>query len=97
MNCRGPLDVSGTSLHCNACTTVFASDCGVSILYPSQSYEGVSEDEYLKRLCGDDQQRRKTVRKVVRKLRRNERLPGPLRRLFWRIDNTVKSIGTDTT
>ena len=84
-DCRGPLAPAGSGLHCSACRTDFAGEYGVPILYPVRAAEAAPDPGLGRRLCGDDGRRARTVARVVRRLRRNEPLPGPLRRLFWKV------------
>jgi len=85
-DCRGSLGAAGTSLRCSACDTTFASEFGVPILYPQRSEENVAEEACLDALCGNDAARRRAVQRVMQRLRRNERPPGPARRLFWQLE-----------
>jgi uncharacterized protein YbaR (Trm112 family) len=86
-DCRGALLPEGTGLRCPACPQSFAAQYGVPILYPTRDGdEAQHRAEALALLCGDDAARRRHVDRLMRRLRRNERAPGPLRRLLWRID-----------
>jgi len=88
-DCRQTLDAMGTSLRCASCDATFASEFGVPILYPLRAEEDVPEEECLAALCGGDAARRAAVRKILGRLRRNERPPGPARRLFWHLDRVA--------
>jgi SAM-dependent methyltransferase/uncharacterized protein YbaR (Trm112 family) len=92
-DCRRPLEEVGTSLRCESCNTAFASEFGVPILYPQRFDDDASEEQCVDALCGDDAARRRTVRRVMRRLRRNERSPGPLRQLLWRLDEAAARFG----
>lgn len=83
-DCRGPLDTAATGAVCGACRNTYEGTYGVPILYPRHVAEP-SEDETVERICGGDPARRRVVRRVMRRLRRNERAPGPLKRLAWRL------------
>jgi SAM-dependent methyltransferase/uncharacterized protein YbaR (Trm112 family) len=89
-DCRGGLDAAGTGLRCPACGTVFPAESGVPILYPTRA--DTPEAECLARLCGDDASRRRIVRRVMRRLRRAERPPGPFRRALWRAAPAVRRL-----
>jgi uncharacterized protein YbaR (Trm112 family) len=89
-DCRGRLDRRGRGLRCPACGTDFRGEYGVPVLYPVRTGEDAAvAAESLRRLAGNDASRAHTLERVARRLRRNERTPGPLRRLFWRVDNLV--------
>lgn len=94
-DCRGPLapDEAETSLHCATCDSTFASEFGVPVLYPQRSDDDISQEECLDALCGSDTERRRKVRRVMRRLRRNEGAPGAARRLFWKLDRAAARIG----
>jgi len=83
-DCRGELDADGRGLRCRRCGHAFASDLGVPILYPQ---DAVDDDalaaESARRLCGDDPARLRSVRRLMRRLRRNERPPTVARRAAW--------------
>jgi len=53
-------------------------------MYPARGPDAHSAPEWLVRLSGDDPARRRMVQRAARRLRRNERAPGPLRRLLQR-------------
>ncbi|HJQ83978.1 MAG TPA: methyltransferase domain-containing protein [Candidatus Binatia bacterium] len=87
-DCRDDLAPDGPGLRCTGCARRYASEYGVPILYPSAG-TAMSEDECLSRLCGDDARRRQVVRRVMRRLRQNERPPGVLRRAAWRVESAL--------
>jgi uncharacterized protein YbaR (Trm112 family) len=87
-DCRGMLASDGTGLRCVSCARRFDGEWGVPILYPTPGV-AMPEDECLTRLCGTDTRRRRIVRRVMRRLRRNEPPPGLLRRALWRLERTV--------
>ncbi len=84
-DCLGPLTRAGAGVRCPACDTTFPGEYGVPILYPVRHPQPRPEAEWLPRLSGNDPARARTIRRVVRRLRRNERPPGPLRRLAQRL------------
>jgi uncharacterized protein YbaR (Trm112 family) len=89
-DCRGALEPRGAGLRCTSCGTDFRGEYGVPVLYPVRFAESATADaEALRRLAGNDIVRARTLGRVKRRLRRNERTPGPLRRLFWRVDGMV--------
>jgi uncharacterized protein YbaR (Trm112 family)/SAM-dependent methyltransferase len=87
-DCRGALVSAGTGLTCAACARRFEAEWGVPILYAAPGVEA-SEDDCLGRLCGTDTRRRRIVRRVMRRLRRNEPPPGLLRRALWAVERGV--------
>jgi SAM-dependent methyltransferase len=93
-DCRGPLTAAGTSLRCAPCDAAFASEFGVPILYPLKFKGDLEEEACLDALCGDDTARRDVVRRVMRRLRRNEHPPGPGRRFFWKLDAAAARLRT---
>jgi hypothetical protein len=88
-DCAADLVNCGPGLSCRGCARTFSGEWGVPILYPSEAARPVSEDAILDRLCGDDAHRRRIVRRVRRRLARNERPPGPFRRLAWRAERAL--------
>lgn len=89
-DCLGALERRGPGLHCLACATDIPGEYGVPILYPVRTDESADPDAAsLRRLAGNDAARARTLAGIARRLRRNERTPGLLRRLFWRVDNLV--------
>jgi SAM-dependent methyltransferase len=85
-DCRERVEGAGSGVRCTACGTVFAGEYGVPILYPTREPSApAAEEECLQRLCGGDAGRRRIVRRVRRRLRRNERPPGGVRQLLWRL------------
>jgi len=90
-DCRAPLAGAPDGVRCAACGARFAAEFGVPILYPTGARgPGAREPELLARLCRDDAGRRRVVRRLMRRLRRNERPPGPLRRLAWRLEDHLR-------
>lgn len=83
-DCRGVLAGTGAGVRCTRCGTRFAGEYGVPILTPTRRPEGGRDAECIRRLTGDDASRARIVRRVMRRLHRNERPAGPLRRLGWR-------------
>jgi SAM-dependent methyltransferase len=84
-DCRTALESGGAEVHCRACGESFRAEYGVPILYPQRSDDHESGEEALHRLCGNEALRRRIVRRMMRRLRRNERAPGALRRLVWKL------------
>jgi len=99
-DCRGELDADGRGLRCRVCGHAFASDLGVPILYPQDAPdEEAFAAESLRRLCGADPGRRRIVRRLIRRLRRNESPPSLFRRTAWWIDRhlgTAARVGSPT-
>jgi uncharacterized protein YbaR (Trm112 family) len=87
-DCRGPLTPATAGLSCAACATTFASEHGVPVLYPKVA-DRETTDETLSRLCGADRRRRRTLQRLMRRLRANETAPGPLRRVLQQLDRTL--------
>lgn len=85
-DCGAAVHGAGSGVGCAACGASFAGEFGIPIMYPTRSLDELLDaDETLRRLCGDDPARRRTVQRVMRRLRHNERPPGLLRRLSWRL------------
>ena len=85
-DCRGRLSRADGGLRCDACGTVFRAEWGVPILYPARAPDPRrAAAEALARIDGDGR-RQRIVRRVMRRLRRNERPPGILRRSLWRLE-----------
>jgi uncharacterized protein YbaR (Trm112 family) len=87
-DCRATLVAAGAGLRCASCARRFDGEWGVPILYPTRDV-AMSEDECLTRLCGTDARRRRIVRRVMRRLRRNEAPPGLLRRALWALERPL--------
>ena len=84
-DCRAAVNAAGAAVQCAECGTSFRVEFGVPLMYPKRSPDALLDpQETLQRLCGNDSARRRTVVQVMRRLRRNERPPGALRRLTWR-------------
>lgn len=85
-DCRGAVERYATGVRCRGCTAVFAGEYGVPIMYPKGTHEGrAATEECLQRICGGDPLRRRIVRRLMRRLRRNEGPPGLLRRAAARL------------
>jgi SAM-dependent methyltransferase/uncharacterized protein YbaR (Trm112 family) len=84
-DCRAVLARDAARLRCTGCGRGFASEYGVPILLPSSFDESDAAREALARLCGADEGRRRTVARVMRRLRQAEKPPGLLRRALWRL------------
>ena len=83
-DCRGPLERAGGGVRCAACDTRFPGEHGVPILYPRRVPDArVAAAEALARIGGE---RRRIVGRLMRRLRRNERPPGPFRRTLWHLE-----------
>jgi hypothetical protein len=77
----------GPGLVCSGCGASFRSEYGVPILYPTRGdAAGPDEAECLARLCGDDAAAAAVVRRVRRRLRRNEHGPRPLQRIVQALE-----------
>jgi hypothetical protein len=73
-------------LRCGPCASVFPVEYGVPVLFPRRvPEESAAIAEALERIGGNDRRRRRIVGRVLRRLRRNERPPGALRRALWRL------------
>lgn len=88
-DCLGPLARAGSGAHCSACGTTFPGEYGVPILYPIRHSEPRAEAEWLPRLSQGDTRRGRIIHNVAQRLRRNERAPGTLRRLFRQMDRSL--------
>jgi uncharacterized protein YbaR (Trm112 family) len=85
-DCRGAVEPARAAARCTACGAVFRVEYGVPIMYPTRRLDDLlDEHEALQRLCGADPARRRIVRRLMHRLRRNERPAGALRRLSWRV------------
>jgi SAM-dependent methyltransferase len=89
-DCRASLVAVPAGVACRACGTDFLAEYGVPILYPQRPHDpAIAAAEALRRLCGDDAARRRVVRRLMRRLRRNERPPGRLRQWAWRAEERL--------
>jgi uncharacterized protein YbaR (Trm112 family) len=88
-DCRGALAEDGPGLRCVSCSERFPGQYGVPILYPSAKAPRVGLEDALDRLCGADEGRRATLRRVHARLRRNERAPGAVRRALWSLERRL--------
>jgi uncharacterized protein YbaR (Trm112 family) len=85
-DCRQALSRVDAGMTCDACGRSFASEYGVPVLYPRDAeLPPAFTEECLGRLCGSDEARRTTVRRVVERLRRNEMNPSGWRRKLSRL------------
>src|SRR5262245_27635877 len=83
-DCRSRLAASSTEVRCTVCKTIFAVDCGVPMLYPRRMPDdAATEPELLERLAARTAVQRQRLRRLRRRLRRNERPAGPFRRAVW--------------
>jgi SAM-dependent methyltransferase/uncharacterized protein YbaR (Trm112 family) len=72
-DCRQTLSYLDSGMACDGCGRSFTSEYGVPVLYPKEAEPGSAlAEECLERLCGSDEARRTTVRRVMERLRRNE-------------------------
>ncbi len=84
-DCRAVLERAGAGVRCVGCGAVFPGEHGVPIVYPTRLPDGpAAEAETLGRLCGADLARQRIVRRVLRRLRRNESPPGVVKQWLWR-------------
>ena len=91
-DCRGRLAQAADGLRCAGCDTRFATDHGVPILYPTREHDSATDRvDTIRQLCGDDRARGAEVGRIMQRLRRNERAPGPLKRAVWRLEHAVGS------
>ncbi len=85
-DCRGPVESAANGLRCPSCQEGFAAEYGVPIMYPQQPLDALARPEQaVQQLCNGDARRERTVRRVLRRLRRNEQPAGRLRRMSWRL------------
>jgi hypothetical protein len=64
----------------------------VRILHPRRDHDdGAVVVGGVGGLCGDDARRTAGVRALVRRLRRNERSPGTVKRAAWRVEQALGS------
>lgn len=83
-DCRSPLATRADGIRCTACGADFPAEYGVPILYPTRLPDDAAlERECLERLAARSGPRRRIVRRVMRRLRANERPAGRLRRAVW--------------
>lgn len=87
-DCRGPLTQRPAALSCASCGSTFATEHGVPILYPKREDRRATEDD-VSRLCGTDARRRRTLLRLMRRLRANEAAPGVMRRFLQRVDRAL--------
>jgi SAM-dependent methyltransferase len=91
-DCRGRLEQAAAALRCARCDARFPTEFGVPILHPARPHDDAAAgEEAVRRLCGDDAQRAAAVRRLMRRLRRNEHPPGALKRAVWRAEQTLGS------
>jgi hypothetical protein len=75
----------GSGVRCPACNGEFPGEYGVPILYPRRFDDGdMDREDCVRRLCGDDAQRGAVLRRLMKRLRRNEHAAGVVRRLLLR-------------
>ena len=83
-DCRGPLAAVRSGVRCERCGIDFPADYGVPTLYPHRMPgAAVVERETLAGLGATQGRPRRTVQRIIRRLRRNERPAGSLRRAMW--------------
>lgn len=95
-DCRAAGFAAGDApgLVCGGCGASFRSEYGVPILYPTRGdAAGPTEAECLARLCGDDAAAAAVVRRVRRRLRRNEHGPRPLQRIVQALERRIGPLG----
>ena len=84
-DCRGELEPQGSGVRCRSCGGVFAGEYGVPIMYPKRDHDDRGAvEECLRRICGNDAARQRVLRRVMRRLRRNEHPPGLFQRVAAR-------------
>jgi SAM-dependent methyltransferase len=85
-DCRGLLQRVERGVRCPACDATFPVEYGVPVLYPKRERDELElVEESLARLCGEDEERRRKVLSILRRLRRNERVPSRFRQQLWRV------------
>jgi ubiquinone/menaquinone biosynthesis C-methylase UbiE len=91
-DCRAPLQPSAPGVRCDACAVEFPADYGVPLLYPTRlPADGALDEDSIRRLGG---RRPWLVRRVMRRLRRNEQPAGRLRRAVWALAERRRSATT---
>lgn len=84
-DCRAGVVEEGAGVRCVSCNEVYPGEYGVPTLYPRRLPDGPEAiDACVHQLCGNDAARAKVVRRLIRRLRRNERPAGVVRRLLLR-------------
>jgi len=85
-DCREMLLRRDSGVACNGCGREFTSEYGVPVLYPKDAAPGPAlAEEYVERLCGNDQARRATVRQIMKRLQHNETAASSLARRISRL------------
>ena len=93
-DCHGRLTPSPAGVRCATCGAAFASEYGVPRLDPKRLPEDRAyEEACVERLGEGDPRRRRGVRRIMRRLRRNERPAGRLRRKIWALVDAVQRPG----
>jgi ubiquinone/menaquinone biosynthesis C-methylase UbiE len=83
-DCRGRLRPMPSGVRCEPCGIDFPADYGVPTLYPHRVPDpALLERETLATLGAAEGRRRGTIRRLIRRLRRNEQPAGSLRRRIW--------------
>jgi hypothetical protein len=89
-DCHAPLAADGSGLRCSGCGATFRGEYGVPVLYPTRDADvGHQADVAVRRLAAGDPVRARGLARVVRRLRRNERPAGPVRRLCWTLERRL--------
>lgn len=83
-DCRRPFEARPPGLACSGCASTFPAEYGVPVLLPRREPEATRlAAETVERLGGGDARRRRIVTRIMRRLRRNEKPAGALRRGVW--------------
>jgi SAM-dependent methyltransferase len=83
-DCRVPLAPHASGLACTACPAEFTATYGVPVLYAGRlPADAELEATCCERLSATTFRRRRAIRRIMRRLRRNERPPSRLRRAIW--------------
>jgi len=88
-DCRGALAQDAGALRCTGCSARFVTEQGVPLSYPQREHDDAAEA--VERLCGGDASRAAVVRRVMARLRRNERQPTVFKRAAWRLEERLGS------
>ncbi len=89
-DCHAGLDGDANGLRCAGCRTTFAAEYGVPILYPTREPDPRrAGDAAVELLSAGDPARRRRLARLRRRLRRNERPAGAVRRLSWSLERRL--------
>jgi len=90
-DCRGRLAVDAAVVRCATCEAVFVVDCGVPVLCPSRPLGDTATERDLREHLGvGTTSERRRLRRLLRRLRRNERPAGRFRRAVWALAGSLR-------